>query len=158
MHRTYTKMLKEDKGTTISDMSMARRILRRSDLSADEQRQVLSSCGHVYDMDKIKDALLLTFGDAHKNDRKRPFATRNAFLNKNGKKGCEKSWRLRKFGTNQVDPVHQDQDDYYEYDKEGEEDGDEQDGQDDPEDEHEEDEDAEQDPEAAPEDDDEQDD
>ena len=75
MHRTYTKMLKEDKGTMVSNMSMARRILRRSGLSADEQRQVLSSCGHVYDMDKIKDALRLTFGDAHKDDRKRPFST-----------------------------------------------------------------------------------
>ena len=38
MHRTYTKMLKKDKKTMISDMSMARRILRRSGLSADEQR------------------------------------------------------------------------------------------------------------------------
>ena len=47
MHRTYTKMLKEDKGTMISDTSMARRILRRSGLSADEKRQILSSCGHA---------------------------------------------------------------------------------------------------------------
>ena len=46
MHRTYTEMLKEDVGTMISDSSMARRILRRSGLSADEQRQVLSSRGH----------------------------------------------------------------------------------------------------------------
>ena len=105
MHRTYTKMPKEDKGTMISDMSMARRILRRSGLSADEQRQVLSSRGHVYDVDKIKDALRLTFGDAHKVDRKRPFATRNAFPNNNGKKGGSKSWRPRKFGTNHVDPT-----------------------------------------------------
>ena len=81
IHRTYTKMLKEDKGTMVSDTSMARRILRRTGLSADEQRQVLSSCGHVYDMEKIKDALRLTHGDAHKDDRKRPFATRNNFPN-----------------------------------------------------------------------------
>ena len=83
-------------------------------------------------------------------------ATRNAFPNNNGKKGCGKSWRPRKFGTNHVDPVDQDQDDNYEYDEEDEEDGDEQDGQDDHEDEQEEDEDAEQDPEAAPDDDDDQ--
>ena len=78
MHRLYTRMIKEDKGTMISDTSMARRILRRSGLSADEQRQVLSSCGHVYDMDKIKDALRLTYGDAHKDDKRRPFASRTS--------------------------------------------------------------------------------
>ena len=50
MHRTYTKMLKEDKGTMISKMSIARRILRCSGFSADEQRKVPSLCGHVYDM------------------------------------------------------------------------------------------------------------
>ena len=56
----------EDGGSSIfgCDMSMARRILRRSGLSTDEQRQVLSSCGHTYDIGKIKDALHLTFGDA----------------------------------------------------------------------------------------------
>ena len=165
IHRTYTKMLKEDKGTTISDTSMARRILRRSNLSADEQRQVLSSCGHVYDMDKIKDALRLTYGDAHKADCKRPFATRDNFPNNNnnnnnnnndGKKGGGKpSWRPRKYGANHVDP-DQDQDDYG-YDEEDEEDGGEQDGHDDHVEAQDEDEDAEQDPEAAPEDADDQD-
>ena len=109
-------------------------------------------------MDKIKDMLRLTFGDPHKEDRKHPFATRSAFPNKQGKKGGGKSWRLRKFGTKHVDPVDQDQDDYYEYYEEEEEDGDEQNGQDDHKDEQEEDQDAEQDPEAAPEDDNDQDD
>ena len=158
VHRTYTKVLKEDKGSMISDTSMARRILRRSSLSADEQCQVLSSCGRVYDMDKIKDALRLTYGDTHKDDRKRPFATRNNFPNNsNGRKGGGKPpWRPRKYGTNHVDPIDHEQDDY-EYDEEDEEDGDEQDGQDDHEEDQDEDEDAEQDPEVAPEDEDDQD-
>ena len=91
-------MLKEDMGTMISDTSMARRILRRSGLSTDEQHRVLSSCGHICDMDKIKDAHRLSYCDAHKDDRKRPFATRNNFPNNNnGKKGGGKpSWCPRK--------------------------------------------------------------
>ena len=86
MHRIYTKIIKKDKGTMISDMSMVRRSLRQSRLSADEQRHVLSSCGHVYDVDKIKDALRITYGDAYTDDCTRAFTTRNAFPNKNGKK------------------------------------------------------------------------
>ena len=113
IHRTYTKMLKEDKGTMVSDTSMARRILRRSGPSADEQRQVLSSRGHVYDMEKIKDALGPTYGDAHKDYRKRPFPKRNNFPNGNhGKKGGGKSPRRpRNFGANHIDPVDQNQND-----------------------------------------------
>ena len=109
-------------------------------------------------MDKIKDALRLTFGDARKDDRKRLFAIRNAFFNNNAKKGGGKSWRPRRFGTNHVEPVDQDQDDNHDYAEGGEEDGDEQGGQDDHDGEQEEGKDAEQDPEAAPDDDDDQDD
>jgi len=77
MHLSYTRMLKEDEGTMISDASMAKRILRRSGLTHDEQRHVLSSRGHVYDLEKTKDALRLTFGDAHKDDKRRPFSNRS---------------------------------------------------------------------------------
>ena len=57
----------------------------------------------------------MIYGDAHEDDRKRPFATRNnSPNNSNGKKGGGKpSWRPRsKYGANHVDPVDQDQDDY----------------------------------------------
>ena len=50
MHRTYTQMLTGAKGTMISEMSMARRILWRSGLSANEKHLVLPPCGHMYDI------------------------------------------------------------------------------------------------------------
>ena len=53
----YTKMIKEDKGTKLSDVTLARRLLRRSGLNHDEQRHVLASCNHEYNLDKIKTAL-----------------------------------------------------------------------------------------------------
>ena len=125
IHRAYVRMLKEDKGTMISDNSMARRILRRSGLSADEQRQVLASCNHMYDLEKIKDALRLTYGDAHKDDRKRPFATRNNFPNSQMKKshGGKPGWRPRRpHGTHATDIIEEE----YEHDQDeaDEEDGD----------------------------------
>ena len=43
MDRTYVKMNKEDPSTRLSDTTLARRLLRRSGLNADEQRHVLAS-------------------------------------------------------------------------------------------------------------------
>jgi hypothetical protein len=74
MDRTYTKMIKEDHGTRLSDVILARRLLRRSGFNADEQRHVLASCSHEYDLAKIETVLRLTYGDAAKDDSRRRFA------------------------------------------------------------------------------------
>ena len=63
--KAYLKMLKEDGGTRLSDQHLAVRILRRSGLSHEEQRQVLAACDNVHDLDKIRTALSITWGDAH---------------------------------------------------------------------------------------------
>ena len=108
INRNYGRMLKEDKETMISDNSMTRRILCRCGLSANEQRQVLASCNHVYEQKKIKDALRLTYGDAHKDDRKRSFAPRNNFLNFQNKKFPEGKpvWRPRRpHGTHATNSI-----------------------------------------------------
>ena len=103
---------------------------------------------------RVRHGLRLIFGDARKDDRKRPFSTHNAFPNNIGKKGGGKSWHPGKFGTNHVDPVDQNQDDNRKYEEQDEQDCDEQARQGDNEYEQEEDEGADQDPEAAPDDDD----
>ena len=74
MDRTYTKMIKEDDGTKLSEVTLARRLLRRSCLNHDEHRHVLASCNHEYNLDKIKTALRLTYGDASRDDSKRRFS------------------------------------------------------------------------------------
>ena len=71
--RTYTKMIKEDEGTRLSEVTLARRLLPRSGLNHDEQRHVLASCGHEYNLDKIRTALRLTYGDANRDDSRRCF-------------------------------------------------------------------------------------
>jgi len=62
---------REDPGTTISDVSFARRLLRRSGLTRLEQRGVLAAAGASWDATKIEDALKLMYGDAHQDDRRR---------------------------------------------------------------------------------------
>ena len=74
MGRTYTKMAKEDESTKLSDVTLARHLLRRSGLNHDEQRHVPASCNHEYNLDKIKTALRLTYGDASRDDSKRRFS------------------------------------------------------------------------------------
>ena len=54
MERTYTKMTKRNEGTRLSEVTLARQLLRRSGLNHDEQSQVLASCGHKYNLDKIR--------------------------------------------------------------------------------------------------------
>ena len=60
MDRTYTKRIKEDEGTRLSEATLARKLLRRSGLKHDEKRHVLASCGHEYNHDKTRTALRLT--------------------------------------------------------------------------------------------------
>eukprot|EP00972_Heterocapsa_arctica_P018158 2682827-Heterocapsa_arctica.AAC.1 len=50
---------KEDPGSDISHVSMARRMLRRSGLNIVEQRLVLSAAGAKWDLDAIESALRL---------------------------------------------------------------------------------------------------
>ena len=63
--------LEKDPGSTISDVSFARRLLRRSGLTGMEQRQVLAACGARWDVVAIADALKLMYGDAHFEDKRR---------------------------------------------------------------------------------------
>ena len=67
MDRTYTKMIKEDEGTKLSDVTLALRLLRRSGLNEDGQRHLLANCSHQYDLEEIKVTLRLTFGDASRD-------------------------------------------------------------------------------------------
>ena len=53
LRRAKRMLEKEDKGTTISDISYARHMLRRSGLNTTGQRQVLGACGAVWDSVKI---------------------------------------------------------------------------------------------------------
>ncbi len=62
---------REDPGTTISGMLFARKLLRRSGLTALEQRGVLAAAGATWDLDKTEEALKLMCGDAHRDDEKR---------------------------------------------------------------------------------------
>ena len=71
MDLTYTKMIKKDEGTRLSEVTLARELLRRPGLNQDEQRNFLASCGHQYDLDQIRIALRLTYGDANRDDSKR---------------------------------------------------------------------------------------
>ena len=64
-------LAKEDPGTTISDVSFARTLLRKSGLNRLEQRAVLSAAGAQWDLQKIEDGLKLMYGDAHVDDRRR---------------------------------------------------------------------------------------
>ena len=114
----------------ISNQSMARRVLRRSGFSHKEQRQVLSSRGHEYDLDKIKDALRLTYGDAHKDDHKRPFSRSQGQTSKGQQGGFRKKFFRKRHGAHVMESIpEQEQDDYeyddyeYEYDEDWEDDG-----------------------------------
>ena len=112
--RTYTKMIKEDEGTRLSEVTLARRLLRRSGLNHDEQRHVLASCGHEYNLDKIRTALRLTYGDANRNDSRRRFSqapsaapTRKPGFGGGGNKKPPFS-RFKKHGVNHMDALPED--------------------------------------------------
>ena len=70
----------EDPGSTISDVSFARRLLRRSGLTRMEQRQVLAACGARWDVVAITDALKLMYGDAHLEDKRRSTAMHHRWV------------------------------------------------------------------------------
>ncbi len=59
-----------DPGTTISGVSVARKLLRRSGRTVFEQRGVLAAAGATWDPEKIEDVLTLMYGDAHRNGKK----------------------------------------------------------------------------------------
>jgi hypothetical protein len=107
--RTYTKMIKEDHGTRLSDVTLARRLLQRSGLNADEQRHVPASCNHEYDLMKIKTALRLTYGDAAKDDSRRRFAQNHANNNKphkgQGKDPRRPFQKFKRHGVNLLDAI-----------------------------------------------------
>ena len=129
MDRTYTKMIKEDQGTRLSDVTLARRLLRRSGLNADEQRHVLASCNHEYDLIKIKTALRLTYGDAAKDDSRRRFAQNHPHNNKmhkgQGKGGKRTFQKFKRHGVNFLDAIPDDTLDQVEdEDREDHDDGD----------------------------------
>ena len=65
------ELVREDPGSDISDVSMARRMLRRSGLMLNEQRLVLSAAGAKWDLPAIESALRLMYHDAHNDDRRR---------------------------------------------------------------------------------------
>ena len=60
-----------DPGTSVSDLTFAHRVLRRSGLKKEEKRQVLAACGASWDANKILSALRLMYGDAHQDDKSR---------------------------------------------------------------------------------------
>ena len=71
LKRVKNLLKKEDPGSDISEISMARRMLRRSGLTSVEQRLVLSAAGAKWDLPAIEGALRLMFSDDHHDDRKR---------------------------------------------------------------------------------------
>ena len=137
MDGTYTKMIKEDEGTRLSEVTLVRRLLRRSGLNQDEYRYVLASCGRQYDLDKILSALRLTYGNANRDHSKRRFSQtakdsptprkKPAFLQKPPFR------RFKKHGVNHIDTLLEEDAHHEEHDHEE----DEHEADDDDDDEHE---------------------
>ena len=71
LRASRVRMEKEDPGSRVSDLSYARRMLRRSGLTRMEQRQVLGTAGAAWDADSIERSLIMMYGDAHQDDRSR---------------------------------------------------------------------------------------
>eukprot|EP00971_Amphidinium_carterae_P339682 6477628-Amphidinium_carterae.1 len=61
----------DDPDSTISDLFLARKMLRNSGLSQSEQRSTLAAAGCKWNSAEIEQALLLMFPDAHVQDRSR---------------------------------------------------------------------------------------
>ena len=68
LRASRVRMEKEDPGSTVSDLSYARRMLRRSGLTRIEQRQVLGTAGAAWDADSIERSLIMMYGDAHQDE------------------------------------------------------------------------------------------
>ena len=134
MDRTYTKMIKEDEGTRLSEVTLARRLLRRSGLNQDEQRHVLASCGHQYDLEKIRTALRLTYGDANRDDSKRRFSQTAKASPSTTTHRKPPFRRFKKHGVNHLDALseedpHQEEHEHEEDDHEAEDDDEDDDDQ-----------------------------
>ena len=71
LRSSRVRMEKEDPGSKVSDLSYARRMLRRSGLTRMEQRQVLGTAGAAWDAGTIEKSLTMMYGDAHLDDRSR---------------------------------------------------------------------------------------
>eukprot|EP00971_Amphidinium_carterae_P352847 6492750-Amphidinium_carterae.2 len=105
------RLEKEDRGTTISDVSFSRKMLRCSGLNSHEQRSVLAAAGATWDATAIESALLLMHGDAHTEDKRRLAAIKTYPQRSTGKgnrtsypkgKGKEKS---KPFGVHYEEEV-----------------------------------------------------
>jgi len=84
----------EDPGTQFSSVSFAQRMLRRSGLTQEEQRQTLASAGAVWDATRIEAALKLLYCDAHLEDsKKRTFLKAAANKNATNKHGRRQEWK-----------------------------------------------------------------
>ena len=97
---------RDDPGSTISDVSFARRLMRRSGSSRVEQRSVLAAAGAVWKSEPVMEAMLLMYGDAHHEDKRRAaesrkhrsFGSRGRF-SKGGGKGRGKHGKKGGKGT-----------------------------------------------------------
>ena len=70
---------REGPGSTISDISYARQMPRRSGLSHQEQKSVLAAAGATWDPDAVEAVLKLMHADAHVSDRIRARAFRKTY-------------------------------------------------------------------------------
>ena len=70
--KTARRNLKvHDPGTTYSDTSFARKLLRSAGLSKDQQRQVLASAGAEWNSTKIEATIKMVYGDVHLDEKRR---------------------------------------------------------------------------------------
>ena len=81
---------RDDPGTTISNVSYARKMLSKSGLTVIERRGVLSAAGAMWDAVRIEEALRMMYSDAHKDDRRRVGEMRSA--GKAGGKGSDRRY------------------------------------------------------------------
>ena len=71
LEQARRELLRVDRSLVIGEMAYARKMLRSSGLSREEQRLVLSSAQSTWGPEAIEMALLLMFSDAHYEDRHR---------------------------------------------------------------------------------------
>ena len=116
MDGTYTKMIKEDEGTRLSKVLLARMLLRRSGLNHDEKLHTLASCGHEYNLDKIRTALRLTYADANRDDARRRFSQTPKASPTTHKKPPFR--RVKKHGINHLDALSEEDPHQEEHDQE----------------------------------------
>ncbi len=62
---------REELGTTISEVSFARKLFRRSGFAVLEQRGAIAAAGVSWNLEKIEDAVELMYGDVRRDDTHR---------------------------------------------------------------------------------------